>query len=381
MNSFETNSRQVITFVLTTFLILVAIGGLIYVCVVQTNANDEIQMALVVVGGIATLMTLLFVLAAGFSAMGLTDIKQALALPEGSIRAMIALVLIMIFIIFGIYLFRMTGVGSWSYVGNFPNQPPATIAELPTKFQVRPSPSPESYDVWVDMKPNADGNRLAQQLITTVGTLVVAVAGFYFGSSAVSTAVAAERGAKSSHPTIKSIQPTAGTQASTIDVEITGTDFKSPQRVQLRRGSEEILATDIMSNAEKIRCKFTLDKTPDGKWSLVVQNEDGEEALLAGAFTITAHPSGQGGGGGGGGDGGGGGGGGGTGATGQGATGQGATGQGATGQGATGQGATGQGATGQGATGQGATGQGATGQGATGKGATGQGATGQGATG
>jgi hypothetical protein len=265
-------------------VILIAIGWLIYLCVVKTNANDEIQMALVVVGGIATLMTLLFVLAAGFSAMGLADNRQALALPEGSIRAMIALVLIMIFIIFGIYLFRMIGIGSYSYVGNQQNPPPATIAGQPTKFEKK---SDNSYEVWVVMNMSEDGKRVAQQLITTVGTLVVAVAGFYFGSSAVSTAVAAEPGAKSSHPIIKSIQPIAGAKAITIDVEITGTDFKSPQRVQLVRGSEEILGTDIVSNAEKIRCKFTLDKAPDGKWDLVVQNEDGEEARLAGAFTIT----------------------------------------------------------------------------------------------
>ena len=44
--------------------------------------------------------------------MGLTDKDEALGLPEGSIRAMIALVLILVFILFGIYLFNKVGFGS-----------------------------------------------------------------------------------------------------------------------------------------------------------------------------------------------------------------------------------------------------------------------------
>lgn len=279
------SSAGLIAFVLITFLILIAIGWLIYWCVVKTNANDEIQMALIIVGGIATLMTILFVLAAGFSAMGLADNRQALALPEGSIRAMIALVLIMIFIIFGIYLFRMIGTGSYSYLGNQPSPPPPMIGGQLTKFDKK---GENSYDVWVATTMSDDGKRVAQQLITTVGTLVVAVAGFYFGSTAVSGGIAAERGAKLSHPMIKNIQPTQGVKGNTVDVEITGSDFNSPQRVQLVRASEEILATDTTSNAEKIRCKFGLAKPPDGKWDIVVQNADGEEARLPGAFTITA---------------------------------------------------------------------------------------------
>ena len=35
--------------------------------------------------------------------------------------------------------------------------------------------------------------RLAQQLMTTVGTLVVAVSGFYFGASSVSAALGVQR--------------------------------------------------------------------------------------------------------------------------------------------------------------------------------------------
>jgi hypothetical protein len=272
------------TFVLAAFLILLAIGWLIYLCVVKTNANDEIQMALVIVGGIATLMTILFVLAAGFSAMKLADNKQALGLPEGSIRAMIALVLIMIFIIFGIYLFRMIGTGSYSYIGNMPTIPPPTIANQFTKSERR---NDNTYDVWIATTMSEDGKRVAQQLITTVGTLVVAVAGFYFGSTAVSGAVTAVKGgAAETNPKITDVSPREGTKGQQIDVEITGTDFRSPKAVSLVRGNETMIGMDILSNREKIRCKLTLDKDPDGQWDVVVENDDGKQALLPKAFTI-----------------------------------------------------------------------------------------------
>ena len=81
--------------------------------------------------------------------MGLLDANQALGLPAGTIRALIALILILLFAIIGVHLFRMVGA----------LDPAGTNAV------------------------SAEGVALAQQLLTTVGTLVVAVSGFYFGTA------------------------------------------------------------------------------------------------------------------------------------------------------------------------------------------------------
>ena len=48
---------------------------------------------------------------------------------------------------------------------------------------------PPRYDVVLVMTRNEGASDLAQQLLTTVGTLVVAVAGFYFGSSSAASDV------------------------------------------------------------------------------------------------------------------------------------------------------------------------------------------------
>jgi hypothetical protein len=52
----------------------------------------------------------------------------------------------------------------------------------------------KTYDVTLQGSLSEDGARLAQQLLTTLATLVVAVAGFYFGTSAVAAAASAVGG-------------------------------------------------------------------------------------------------------------------------------------------------------------------------------------------
>ncbi len=104
--------------VATLSLVAIGFGVLIYLFTIKVTPDPELMMGLLVVFSITTLMTVLFILAAGFNLMRLTDEKQALGLPRGSIRAMISLVLIMVFIIFGIFLFRKVGVQNRIYVGS-----------------------------------------------------------------------------------------------------------------------------------------------------------------------------------------------------------------------------------------------------------------------
>jgi hypothetical protein len=242
----------------------------------------EIQLGLLVVIAIIALITLLFIVAAGFAHLQLADKRQALGLPDGSIRAMIALILVLVFIIFGIYLFRLTGTG---YETGPVRMTLAELTELKNiSFIERRSDG--DFNVWLRSNISDDGARLAQQLLTTVGTLVVAVAGFYFGSSAVRSAAAAVRGTMSARPTIDNVDPTEGQQGSEVSLTIRGRNFRTP-RVRLARGSEEILATDIMANATKVTARVKLEKPSGGdNWDLVVENEDGTTGRLAKAFKI-----------------------------------------------------------------------------------------------
>ena len=131
-------------------LFAIASGGFVAAVWATTALVDdpELKLAAVFVVGLGFLLAVIAGVVAWFSALKLTSPRSALGLPEGSIRAIVALVLILIFVVMAIYLVEAVYVG--------PNA-------------------------------NPDAENVATQLLAMVGTLVAAVAAFYFGSAAVTT--------------------------------------------------------------------------------------------------------------------------------------------------------------------------------------------------
>jgi hypothetical protein len=214
-------------FVAALFLVVTGAGLLIYWIPLKATPDPEIMMGILVIFSIATLMTVLFILAAGFTSMSLADPKQALGLPEGSIRAMIALVLIMVFIIFGIFLFRKVGQPDKSYLGREIDKVDVIPDGTKTSFlfeKIRKVDKENSkgevtdennYYVYAVAETSEEGKRLAQQLIAKVGTLVVAIASFYFGTTMESSAAKKEREGISAVPVIKDTTPGKGGKGQT----------------------------------------------------------------------------------------------------------------------------------------------------------------------
>jgi hypothetical protein len=216
------------------------------------------MLGLIIILGVSVLTVLLFVMAAAFSSLNLADPHEALGLPQGSVRALIALLLIIIWAIISIFVFRFVAFG----VGG-PNG-----------------------------KASDDGIKLAQQLFTTMSTLVVAVSAFYFGSS-----TAKARGALAPahpQPVLLKIVPDTGKQGQAdLPLTIIGKNFLHvPKSVQLVLGSDVILAKSVaLHNTEValISCTITIkdDQTP-GQWDLLILSDDGNKYLLPKAFTVTA---------------------------------------------------------------------------------------------
>jgi hypothetical protein len=114
--------------------------------------SQAIILSLFVVYGVGALLACLAIVAIVLSALNLSDPKGALGLPDGSVRAIIALSLIIIFIITATYLY--SNIAKPTFANDAVNN--TVIYTEQVKF--------------------------AQQILTTVSTLVVAVAGFYFGT-------------------------------------------------------------------------------------------------------------------------------------------------------------------------------------------------------
>jgi hypothetical protein len=106
----------------------------------------ETRLVAAFVVALAFLLFLIAGIVAAFHALELTNPRAAFGLPEGSIRAIIALVLILIFVVMAIYLVEA---------------------------------------VYLDKNTSTEAQTAATQILATVGTLVAAVAAFYFGTAAV----------------------------------------------------------------------------------------------------------------------------------------------------------------------------------------------------
>jgi len=264
--------------------ILAIIGLIVYVILVKTKAPEVILSPLLVLSVISLIVVLAFT-AALFKYLGLDDKNQSLGLPEGSIRAVVALSLILIFMISSIFLYYQVATPitdtSKNVSGNmikvFPNDSIKSITRTGT----------DSYDVEVMFEKTKISEDIAKQIITTVGTLVVAVAGFYFGARAVSVAT----GVTSSYdPLIRSIRPTEGKKGqNNEEFRIFGKNLGKAKEVKLIRGENTISCSEIFlsSTETEITCKLTIPDSADaGKWSVVFINADKVEDRLDEAFEI-----------------------------------------------------------------------------------------------
>lgn len=259
----------------------------------QIAFAPEASTGILIVLAVAVLAFLLYVLTAGFRILGLHDPAQPLGLPSGSVRAFIALMLIMIFVILSVYSVSVVGEGNYRFLGVMALDE-SEVLDLAgnDNFAVEPLPEEEGlYEVWTVRPVSEGGDRLAQQLVTTVATLVVAVAGFYFGSKNIKTALAALGGDQESStaPLIRDLNPKSGKRGETVTVTLTGRNLASPKSVRLVKEEAVIEATNILSNDTTIQCKFALPAVEGstGKWSVVVENIDGDEDRLPDAFEIT----------------------------------------------------------------------------------------------
>ena len=229
-------------------LVLATLAVLVWLGRDARNFPDlraSVALPLLLLVGLGSLLLLIALLVTVLDSFDLTDKRHAFGLPDGSMQAIIALSLILIFIISSLFLY----------------------SSLPDKIAT------------VDEVAAQNKRELAQQLLTTVGTLAVAVAGFYFGTRSVEAgaAVARERSAATtlrlvwpaSSPTYLALK--TGTTLEPIIVEadpddrrikigITGDDDTalreiSPGTFSYKRGADAakkvVLVFSLMDDSEK----------------------------------------------------------------------------------------------------------------------------------
>ena len=129
-----------------------------------------------------------------FYRLKLVDKAQALGLPEGSVRALIAMVLISLFCVAPIYLF-----GSLSGAQHVMHRVPAEqIAKMQNDskylgLETEPEGAPAkdgaiNYKATYETAPDVAEVDFAKQMLILLGTLATSVTGFYFGAQIATSA-------------------------------------------------------------------------------------------------------------------------------------------------------------------------------------------------
>jgi len=204
MNSKNIDWRTVQVLLLLSVPAIGALGliGWILSAIPKEKFIPEIVLPIMLLAGIVGLVGVLAIAVAVFAALGLSNPGQAFGLPEGTIRAVIALGLILIFALMGVFLYGQLRLPE---TGTMLGLTQEQVDAIPASAIISIAPSEADsnrFDVQRQIQSQASED-FAKQILTTVSTLVVAVAGFYFGTRAVATARLTPK------PSLRLVSPTS----------------------------------------------------------------------------------------------------------------------------------------------------------------------------
>ncbi len=169
----------------------------------SSNESSAGSLAGLLLFGVLTFFFALAALIGVFRALGLHQANSALGMPQGSIRAFMALVLIMLFFLMAVFLYldvartgtdqRLTGIARAELDtlvsgGTVTSATPYTATDPED-----PNSTVELWDVTLRAARERSqiAEEIARQLVTVLGTLIVAIASFYFGTNSVQAATEA----------------------------------------------------------------------------------------------------------------------------------------------------------------------------------------------
>ncbi len=211
----SSEAKPLTTLILVAVIVLVAgLGGFfVLINLPAYLTSSSLTIVVLLVAGFVAVTLLLYLGTIILRTAGLSTKKEAFGMPEGSIRALIALSLILMFAIIGVTVLY-TGMGGEPIQSNG-----ISAAQLERLENVQiisisvvdpaASPGSERFNVTARPELSQAGHDFGLQLLTTVSTLVVAVAGFYFGSRAVA------QGAKTAAAQTAAAQTAAASAAGT----------------------------------------------------------------------------------------------------------------------------------------------------------------------
>jgi hypothetical protein len=295
-------------------VLLIGVGAAFYMLITLVGAKEGIgPLPLLAIGGVIVLILMLTVVAMVFSILDLTNKQQALGLPEGSIRAVIALSLIVLFAILSVFLYqgvsrgpintieRLTETERSQFIQNHPTARDIQSVAIKDKDgnPVKNAKGEDLFNVSYGGAPNTTADDFAKQLLVLLGTLMTAVTSFYLGAGTATTAAqvgqtAGQVAASATvAPSVSGIKPTsiAISDGPMAKLEIMGANLNGVTHAKITQpGVQPVIATNVKSSPTGVTCEIpvSMATSPPGLWDVVVDDGGAKSATLPGALTITA---------------------------------------------------------------------------------------------
>jgi hypothetical protein len=290
--------------ILTCLGALVLVGVIIGIFSLLTKLitpDKSSSLALLAIGGVLVLIFMLTAVAMVFSALGLANRELAMGLPEGSIRAVIALSLIVLFAILSVFLYQ--GISATSGSPNLvqsiseaeraqfirdhssARDLQAVFSKAPDGTQLKDKDGNNLYDVSY-RSTNLAADDFAKQLLVLLGTLMTAITSFYLGAGTATNAVAAGQAGASPAPTVSGVNPTTGAIGGPLHLEVLGKNLNTVTHVKIVNGNAQIVGTNVKSSPTSVVCDLDLKAATAGAWDVVVDDGGALHASKSAALTL-----------------------------------------------------------------------------------------------
>ena len=286
--------------VLLTSIIVTIIGTVLLVRLFS-KSNSLAALAL---AGVIIMLAALLVFTSLMNVAGLSDKTQALGLPDGSVRAIIAIALVGMFAILAASVLQprplqvVTRAGlSETDVNTFKTNNPS-VRDLIEQTTSPPGVSPKIYSLSFLSSSQQVQDEFGKQMLTLLGTLMTALTAFYFGgrTAASTTGTDMSRAA----PELTGIEDgttiTNGTSApttSSLALTLTGTNLNSIRGARLVANAPariEVEAVSVLSNPNRAVCIFPAREefNKASIWDITVTDDIGRTSTKTGLLTISA---------------------------------------------------------------------------------------------
>jgi hypothetical protein len=254
------------------FVVVLSLLGVFLWAIINSFSGGVFSLSLLALGGVIALLGALLLFTTLIKLLDLQSRDQALGLPEGSVRALLALALLGLFAILVSSVLNLKPEVK-TYAGLRQEDVTALIQHNPDARDIvqtsEAGSQPPTFKVTFSSAQRQDD--FAKQMLTLVGTLMTAVISFYFGATTVRTTDDSTRRPLTSVATPQ-VSPNTARPNTPSDFTVTGRGLSAVTQVEAvgPPGTSPVTATNLnVVNDNQVTFRLEL---PAGKWTARIRS-------------------------------------------------------------------------------------------------------------